>query len=104
MLDRRTAVRTALWASVIAVPLVGGAQPVSGNGFLFGAPIGTFTLHVGYTQPTASSDVFAFSHQHLTLGRSDYAGASVSADLGFFLAERVALQLSAGYSNRSTGS
>jgi hypothetical protein len=104
MLDHRSAVRAVLWASAIVLPLGVGAQPTSGDGFLFGAPSGTLTLRAGYSQPTAGSEVFSFSHQHLTLGRSDYAGGSFSAELGFALADRLALQLSAGYSTRTAGS
>lgn len=104
MLDRRTALRAALWALAIGIPLGVGAQPTSGDGFLFGAPRGSFTLKGGYSLPTTGSDVFSFSRQHLTLGRNDFAGSSISADLGFALSDRLALQLSAGYSTRTAGS
>ena len=103
MVDYRTAVRAALWVVAVGLPLGVAAQPLSGNGFMFGAPQGTFTLRAGYAQPTAGSEVFSFSRQHLTMGRNDFAGSSLSADLGFFVSERFALQLSAGLSTRTVG-
>src|SRR5450759_3792442 len=103
MVDYRTAVRAALWVVAVGLPLGVAAQPLSGNGFMFGAPEGTFTLRAGYAQPTAGSEVFSFSRQHLTMGRNDFAGSSLSADLGFFVSERFALQLSAGLSTRTVG-
>lgn len=104
MLDQRTAVRALLWALTLGLPLAVDAQPLSGRGFMFGAPSGTLTLRAGYAQPNAGSDVYSFSHQHLTLGRGDFAGGSFSADLGFFVAERLAVQASAGFSTRSAPS
>ena len=104
MLSHRTAVCAALCACAMTAPLGVGAQRSSGDGFLFGAPGASLTLRVGYAQPLAGSDVFAFSNEHLTLGRSDYAGASVSGDFAFFVAERLALQFSAGHSKRAVGS
>ena len=104
MFARHIAVRTALLACAMAAPLGAGAQRASGDGFLFGAPGASLTLRVGYAQPLAGSEVFAFSNENLTLGRSDYGGASVSGDFAFFVAERLAVQLSAGHSRRTVGS
>lgn len=101
---RRTAVCAALWAGAFLVPLGVGAQRLAGDGFLFGAPGASLTLRLGYAQPLAGSEVFAFSNENLTLGRSDYAGGALSGDFAWFVAERVALQISAGYSRRTVGS
>ncbi len=101
---RRTAVCAALWACAFMAPLGVGAQRLAGDGFLFGAPGASLTLRLGYAQPLAGSEVFAFSNEHLTLGRSDYAGGSVSGDFAFLVAERLAVQFSAGYSKRTMGS
>ncbi len=101
---RRTAVCAAVFACAIVAPLGAGAQRVSGSGFLFGAPGASLTLRVGYAQPLAGSEVFSFSNENLTLGRSDYGGASVSGDFAFFVSERLAVQFSAGHSRRTVGS
>src|SRR4051812_11947448 len=44
-------------------------RPSTGDGFLFGAPSGFFTLHVGYSRPNASGDLFGFEQEQFTLGR-----------------------------------
>lgn len=102
MIDRGMAVIAALCASAMAVPISSAAQ--SGDGFLFGTPRGSISLRGGFTQPTASSDVWAFSKENLTLGRSDFAGTSLSAEVSYTLTNRVALEVSAGVSGRTVGS
>lgn len=104
MRNRPIVVCAVLLASAIGLPRAASAQPASGRGFMFGPPSGTLTLRGGYVQPTAGSEVFAFSNKRLTLGRGDYAGGSLSADLGFFVSERLAVQLGAGYSSRAADS
>ena len=104
MFSRGRAVFTVLCAGALAVPAAVAAQPGSGNGFLFGAPSGSITLRGGVTQPTASSEVWAFSHDNLTLGRGDFAGGSYAAEVSYTLADRYSLQVSVGSSGRTVAS
>ena len=104
MLHRGRAVFAALCACALTAPAGVAAQSGAGDGFLFGAPRGSITLRGGFTQPTASSEVWAFSHENLTLGRGDFAGSSVSAEVSYTLTDRYALQVSAGVSGRTVGS
>ncbi len=97
----RFAARTLL-ASALALPTALHGQ--SGNGFLFGRPHVTVSLRGGVAQPTASSDVFAFSSQRLTLGRGDYLGGAYGLELGLRVAERLDVQIGVAYSNRKANS
>lgn len=86
------------------VPLVASAQAGSGDGFLFGAPRGSFTLRGGITRPSEGSDLFAFVRKELTVGRGDFTGGSLSGELAFFASDRLALQLGVGFSRRTVAS
>ncbi len=89
-------------AIVLATP--GAAQQGSGSGFLFRQPVASLGLRAGFSQPSASSDVFEFVTDELSLGRSDFASASFEADLGIRLFERLDLVLGGAYSGSSTRS
>lgn len=104
MSNCRKAVGAMLCACAVLAPLGAGAQPSAGNGFLFGAPHGSISLRGGFAQPSAGSDIFSFVHQHLTVGRGDFAGTSLSGDLTVLGSERLALQFGFGYSARSAPS
>ncbi len=97
----RLVARTLL-ASAFVLPIALHGQ--SGNGFLFGRPHVTVSLRGGIAQPTASSDVFAFSSQRLTLGRGDYLGGSYGLELGLRVAERLDVQFGVAYSDRKANS
>ena len=101
---RRVILGAVVCACGLAIPIGAFAQVAHGDGFLFGAPTGTLTLRGGYTQPSANSDVFSFSDQHLTLGRGDYGGGYVSLETAYLLRDRLAVLWSVGYSKRSVGS
>lgn len=74
------------------------AAQLSGNGFLFRQPVGSFGVRAGFAQPIAGSDIFSFMTDELTLGRSDFAGVSYGADLAFRIRSQVDLVLGAAYS------
>jgi hypothetical protein len=76
----------------------------TGHGFLFGRPGAIFTLHGGFGQPNANSDVFTFVTDQLTLSDGDFAGFAGGAGILIPVAEQVDLSLSATYMGRSTGS
>ncbi len=98
---RSVVFRAALWAGVVLAPRAVAAQPKAGDGFMFGAPHGSFTLRAGLSQPTEGSDLFSFVRHELTLSRGDFAGGSVAGDFAFFLRPRVALQLGGAYASRT---
>ena len=55
----------------------------AGRGYLFGKPVGSFTLRGGYALANAKSDLFAFTTEELTLNRRDFS--SFGADAEFAL-------------------
>lgn len=89
-----------LFAAAIGLPGQASAQ-VQGHGFLFGEPDVNLSLRVGYAQPSARSDLFSFTTNQLTLGRGDFGGPSIDADLGWRVAGRTDLTVSASYSGAS---
>lgn len=103
--DGRNLVATILLgAGALLAPLAVHSQPLSGDGYLFRRPQGSFTLRGGLTQPTASSDVFNDSRQFLTINRGDFLSGSVSGDIGIRVADRLSLQFNGGFSKRSVAS
>ncbi|MEP6780681.1 MAG: hypothetical protein ABJC26_12375, partial [Gemmatimonadaceae bacterium] len=93
-----------LAAGALIAPIAVRAQPLSGDGFLFHRPTGSFTLHVGYTNPSASSDAFNLARQKLTVGKDAFQTATVSGDFNVWVADRFTLQFSGGYSGRKVNS
>ncbi len=92
-----------LLAAALAVASPAAAQG-TGKGFLFRQPTATLTVRGGFAHATAGSDVFAFSREQLTLGRGDFDAFLAGADLGYRLAPRLDLVLSAGYAGRDARS
>jgi hypothetical protein len=85
-------------------PVAVQAQVQGGDGFLFGTPSATLTVRAGVARPSAGGDVFSFVREELTLGRGDFAGGLLGADLAFLVRPRVAVQMGIGYSGRRTAS
>jgi hypothetical protein len=83
-------------ASSLLLSVTAAAQS-SGKGFLFKRPVGSFALRGGFSQPRGSSDIFSFITDELTLGRGDFAGASLGADLAFRIKPRVDLVFGTSY-------
>jgi hypothetical protein len=81
-----------------------GAQSRGGKGFLFGPPTGSVTLRGGLAIASASSDLFAFTTNELTLNRRDFSGPLMGADVAFRMGERFDLELGAGYAGTTTPS
>lgn len=98
--------RWVLVALTAAAPLALFAQTVGarGDGFLFSRPLVSFSIRGGYDRPTAGSDIYDFTTTQLTLGRGDFAALGYAFDLGFRLADRVDLTLSAGEARRASSS
>jgi hypothetical protein len=86
-----------LLVALAASPATARAQE-SGNGFLFGAPLGSFTIRGGWALARAHSDLFAFTTDQLTLDRGDFSSPDIEADLAFRVAARTDVVVSTGYS------
>jgi len=56
------------------------------------------TLRGGFLHASAGSDIFAFTTEQLTVGRRDFSGPMVGADLAFRILPRVDLAFGAAYS------
>jgi hypothetical protein len=86
-----------LLVALAASPLTARAQD-AGNGFLFGAPMGSFTLRGGWALARAHSDLFAFTTEQLTLDRGDFSSPDIEGDLAFRVAARTDVVVSTGLS------
>lgn len=95
-----------LFLAVVALVFgaTAGTAQVTGNGYLFSPPTGTIQIHGGFTRPSAGGELFDFIQEELTLGRADFMGYALGADLSFFLASRLSLGVSMTYSGRTTQS
>lgn len=65
---------------LLAVAAPARAQD-GGDGFLFRAPTVALSLRAGMAAASARSDLFDFAMDTLTLGRRDFAGVSLGAEL-----------------------
>jgi len=76
--------RTAVWGALAIASLASAARAQDmGNGFLFGAPSGSFAIRGGWAVARAGSDLFAFTTDRLTLSRGDFSSPSGDLDLAF---------------------
>jgi hypothetical protein len=74
------------------------------DGYLFNEPSASFALRIGYAAPSASSDVFSFTTNQLTINRGDFAGLDLSAELAFRVSSRADIVINTGFSGMSRGS
>ena len=97
--------RTVGLAAMLAL---GTSAPViaqgSGDGYLFHAPGGTFTIRAGYDHANAGSDVFAQSVDLLTINKRDFSGLTLGADVALAVSQRFDISLDAGWSHAKKGS
>ncbi len=93
---------------VAGLALVGatGVEQLSaqsgGSGFLFGAPRAAFTLKGGFNQPRAASgnggqSLWDLTREQFTVGNSDLAGVSITAELAVRANERFDVTFAFGY-------
>ena len=87
----------------VAAPRLAQAQG-SGQGFLFQRPIGSIAVRGGYAHASASSDLFDFVTNTLTLRRNDFSSPTGQVDLSFRVAPRVDIDLGAGIARSSSPS
>lgn len=97
----RALLLTAIGITAIALP--SHAQR-AGDGFLFGAPGGTWTFRGGFTHAMANSDVFAFVTDQLTVDRSDFSSPTFGTSLGFRLSARNELMFDISYAGTNHSS
>jgi hypothetical protein len=76
----------------------------TGDGFLFGAPTGSFVVRSGFDQALAGSDLFAQTLSDFTLSKRDFAGINISAELSASLSPRWDLVFGGGWSGSSHAS
>jgi hypothetical protein len=72
-----SAVGLAVIAAVLLSPRPALAQH-QGAGFLFREPIGSFALRAGYARPNASSDIYSFYTDQLTLSKGSFGELSLA--------------------------
>lgn len=87
-----------------ALLLPGAAAAQAGDGFLFRRPVASLSLHGGFAHASAGSDIFAFTTEHLTVGRGDFSAPSLGADLAIRLSPRVDLAVGGSYAGRASAS
>jgi opacity protein-like surface antigen len=85
-------------ACVVTLAGVTQAQEMSGNGFLFGAPSGSFTFRAGYAGANANSDLFSQMTSDLSLRKGDFSSFGYGFDFAFALRPRLDLVVSADVS------
>lgn len=90
-------------AGVIALLtlLAPAARAQSGDGFLFGQPHGSVTLRGGFSQASASSDLFDQSRETFTLGKGDFGGVSGGLEAAVRVAPNVDVSFDVGYARTS---
>ena len=86
--------------AVLAPALTLSGQSRGGDGFLFAPPHATFSIRGGFARPSASSDVFSFVTERLTVDRGDFGGLSIVTDLAIRVHSRVDLLAGTGLSTR----
>ncbi len=87
-----------LAALVSATPM--SAQSRGGDGFLFSPPHATLSIRGGFARPSASSDVFSFVTERLTVNRGDFSGLSLATDLAIRVHSRADVLVGTGISTR----
>ena len=87
--------------SVIAAP--SHAQS-AGDGFLFKAPTGNWTLRAGFDHAMAASDVYTFATKLFTLNRNDFSSATFGTNFAFRMSPASDIVVDFSYSQASQGS
>jgi hypothetical protein len=80
----------------LTIASAASAQP-TGSGFLFSEPRWTLGVRGGFDRANASSDIFQFMTDTLTLDRGDFSGFTFGADLAYSITPRVDIVAGAGY-------
>ena len=86
-------VALALLAGLLPVTPVAAQTP---DGFLFRSPKVTLGVRMGYGLATASSEIFDFTREQLTVDRSDFSGWFWGGEVGIRASDRVDIAISLG--------
>ena len=89
--------------AIVAIANPSRAQK-AGDGFLFQAPNGSWTIRTGVAVPTANSDVFGQITDQLTLDRADFSSATLGTTLAISVSTRNDVVFDVSYSNVNRGS
>ena len=76
----------------------------AGDGFLFKAPAGNWTVRAGFDHAFAGSDIYTFVTNELTLNRNDFSSATLGTSFAFRMSPATDLVVDFSYSNASQGS
>lgn len=82
--------------ALLASPVDAAAQ-AGGDGFLFRAPRVTLSLHGGFAQARAGSDLFEEITDFLTLNKNDFGGFTFGGDVGVRVSDRLDMVFGAMY-------
>jgi hypothetical protein len=85
-------------------PTMVAAQSTARPDFLFRTPRASLGVRFGYAMAMASSEVFDFAREQLTVGRRDFDAPTWGADLGIRVASRLDVTLSVARASSSKGS
>lgn len=88
-----------LLAGLMALSVPQDAAGQGGRDFLFGKPHVSLGVNFGYGMPSASSEVFDFVTDELTVNGSDFNAPVFGGALGIRVTERLEVALDASYSN-----
>ena len=94
-------------AGVVALAMVsvGPAEAQSnGKGFLFDAPVGSFSIRGGYSLANAGSAVFSDATSQLTLSKRDFSGFSYGGDISYSPAPRMDIVFDVGVASTKKNS
>ncbi|HEY0671978.1 MAG TPA: outer membrane beta-barrel protein [Longimicrobiales bacterium] len=94
--------RPLLLAAVIGIVTATPAFPQ--DGYLFGMPRATLTVHVGAAGPAANDELFRFFTDQLTLDRSDFTAPTIGFDIGMRVHPRFDVLLSVASAHSSDDS
>ena len=94
---------TFMLLALSAAPLAAQTATTSPD-FLFGKPRGTIGVRSGWIFASASSDLFTFVEDHLTLERKDFNAPAIGVDVDIVLTPRASVVAGFDFSKASTNS
>jgi outer membrane protein W len=97
---------TVVLGAAVTFPLLAedGLDSSSGSGFSLRQPRAFIGAHIGFSIPSANSDLFDKITSELTLKKSDFRAASFGGDLGVPIRQHFATVFSFEYSRATTNS
>lgn len=87
-----------------AAPLLMAAPAAAQEGYMFGMPRASVSVHLGLARPVAEGEIFNFMTDQLTLDRDDFASATFGVDFGMRVHPQVDVLLGLGVAQSSQDS